>query len=212
MQNFGTKVAAQSKFYLICVRKKDSMFSLDNFINDCKKSVTQDSSHLAVKENIERAISSPKEILKELGEPKKSGVKKLYVSDTLTILNLVWAPMMTIMPHNHQMWAVIGIYSGREDNTFWRRIEDKNDGRIEAAGAKNLGVGDVTPLGKDIIHSVTNPIPRFSAALHVYGGNFFQTPRSEGDAETLVEKNYDVEKNLFLFKKFDQNFIENKMK
>ena len=65
MQNFGTKVAAQSKFYLICVRKKGSMFSLDNFINDCKKSVTQDSSHLAVKENIERAISSPKEILKE---------------------------------------------------------------------------------------------------------------------------------------------------
>ena len=27
---------------------------------------------------------------------------------------------MTIMPHNHQMWAVIGVYTGREDNIFWR--------------------------------------------------------------------------------------------
>jgi len=27
---------------------------------------------------------------------------------------------MTIMPDNHRMWAVIGIYTGREDNIFWR--------------------------------------------------------------------------------------------
>jgi predicted metal-dependent enzyme (double-stranded beta helix superfamily) len=28
---------------------------------------------------------------------------------------------MSIMPHNHTMWAVIGIYSGVEDNIFGRR-------------------------------------------------------------------------------------------
>ena len=43
---------------------------------------------------------------------------------------------MTIMPHNHEMWAVIGIYTGREDNMFWRRVEGAPDGHIEAAGAK----------------------------------------------------------------------------
>jgi predicted metal-dependent enzyme (double-stranded beta helix superfamily) len=32
--------------------------------------------------------------------------------------NVVWAPKMTIMPHNHCMWAVIGVYTGREDNIF----------------------------------------------------------------------------------------------
>ena len=186
------------------------MFSLDNFIDDCKKAIRKDSSHFSIKEHVARAVYTPNEVLTELGEPIKSGVTKLYVSKHLTILNLVWAPMMTIMPHNHEMWAVIGIYSGREDNMFWRRIKDENDGRIEAAGAKNLGSGDVTPLGKDIIHSVTNPLPRFSAALHVYGGNFFETPRSEWDAETLVEKNYNVEKNLFLFEQFNQRFKEDK--
>ena len=72
-------------------------------------------------------------------------------------------------------------------------------GRVEAAGAQALGVGDCVPLGPDIIHSVTNPIPRLTAALHVYGGDFFADGRSEWDAETLREKPYDVEKNMRLF-------------
>ena len=96
------------------------------------------------------------------------------------------------------MWAVIGIYSGREDNVFWRRT-DQPDGLIEAAGAKSLCVGDVTPLGKDIIHSVTNPIPKFSGAIHVYGGDFFNAPhRSEWDAEQLKERDYNSENNEFI--------------
>jgi predicted metal-dependent enzyme (double-stranded beta helix superfamily) len=41
------------------------------------------------------------------------------------------------MPHNHQMWAVIGVYTGREDNIFWRRIPG-GGGRLEAAGARAL--------------------------------------------------------------------------
>lgn len=28
----------------------------------------------------------------------------------------------SLFPHDHQMSAVIGIYSGREDNIFWSRI------------------------------------------------------------------------------------------
>ena len=103
------------------------------------------------------------------------------------------------MPHNHLMWAVIGIYTGREDNIFWRRLPDEDGGRIKAAGAKSLGERDVEPLGRDIIHTVTNPLPRFTGAIHVYGGDFFATSRSEWDPETLLEQRYDMEKNLRLF-------------
>jgi predicted metal-dependent enzyme (double-stranded beta helix superfamily) len=106
---------------------------------------------------------------------------------------------MTISPHNHAMWAVIGIYTGREDNIFWRRIADETDGRIEAAGAMALAAGDAVPLGRDIIHSVTNPLPRLTGALHVYGGDFFNIERSEWDPETLREQRYDVAKNMRLF-------------
>ena len=106
---------------------------------------------------------------------------------------------MTLLPHNHQMWAVIGLYTGREDNIFWRRRRGDENGRVEAAGAKALSAKECTPLGKDIIHSVTNPIPRLTGAIHIYGGDFFNEPRSEWNAETLVEVPYDVEKTLRLF-------------
>ena len=106
---------------------------------------------------------------------------------------------MTVMPHNHEMWAVIGIYGGREDNIFWRRIKDDPDGHIEAAGAKSMSTGDVTPMGKDIIHSVTNPIPKLTGAIHVYGGDFFEAERSEWDAESLTEQPYDIERVKAMF-------------
>ena len=71
----------------------------------------------------------------------------------------------------------------------------------EAAGAEALSAGDVAPLGKDIVHSVTNPIPRLTGALHVYGGNFFADGRSEWDPETLSEQPYDMQGNMQLFEK-----------
>ena len=39
----------------------------------------------------------------------------------LTVLNVVWAPGMVLPPHDHRMWAAIGIYAGQEDNEFFRR-------------------------------------------------------------------------------------------
>ena len=84
---------------------------------------------------------------------------------------------MTITPHDHRMWAVIGLYTGREDNIFWRRIKGDPQGQVEAAGARALCVGDAEPLGQNVIHSVTNPIPRLTGAIHVYGGDFFAAER-----------------------------------
>ena len=91
---------------------------------------------------------------------------------------------------------MIGLYGGREDNIFWRRLPD---GRVEAAGAKALATRDCTVLGRDVVHSVTNPIPRLTGALHVYGGDFFAAERSEWDAETLAERRYDSARVRRLF-------------
>jgi len=109
------------------------------------------------------------------------------------------------MPHNHKVWAVIGVYEGREDNIFWRRLKSPDNNKIEAAGAKSIGAGEVASLGKDLIHSVSNPISRFTRAIHVYGGNFFEIERSEWEPMTLTERPYDVVKNLGLFE--DENAI-----
>jgi predicted metal-dependent enzyme (double-stranded beta helix superfamily) len=130
-------------------------------------------------------------VLKALGEPSRAEMQTLYRASDLTILNVIWAPWMTLLPHNHQMWAVIGIYTGREDNIFWRRVPGSQAGQVEAAGARALREKDAEPLGRDIIHSVTNPIPRLTGAIHVYGGDFFGVPRSEWDAESLHEQRCD---------------------
>ena len=175
------------------------MFDLDRFVADCREANAENDAHKAIQELAARAVSDPRALMQGLGEPQRAGVGKLFHSDELTVLNVIWGPQMTLMPHNHEMWAVIGVYTGREDNIFWRRLPERGDGKVRAAGAKELCVGDVAPLGRDIIHSVTNPIPRMSGAIHIYGGDFFETPRSEWDPETLVEGSYDVEKNMRLF-------------
>jgi predicted metal-dependent enzyme (double-stranded beta helix superfamily) len=175
------------------------MFDLKRFLAECEMAVQENDRHVAVKEIVARAVSDPVAVLKALGEPSGGGIQALHHSSALTVLNVVWPPKMTIMPHNHTMWAVIGVYTGREDNIFWRRLDGGDGRRIEAAGAKALSEKDAAPLGRDIIHSVTNPIPRLTGAIHVYGGDFFAAERSEWDPETLREQRFDVERARRLF-------------
>ena len=173
------------------------MFDVDAFIDTCRRAGAANGS-AGVVDVVAEVVSAPAQILKILGEPRRAGVEVLHRSPQLTVLNLVWGPLRLQLQVNHAMWAVIGIYGGREDNIFWRRLPD-GSGRIEAAGAKALGDRDVTPLGRDIIHSVVNPIARLTGAIHVYGGDFFGIPRSEWDPERLTERPYDVAKTLALF-------------
>ena len=102
---------------------------------------------------------------------------------------------MTMHPHNHLMWAIIGIYGGQEDNTFYKRATDG----LEITSAKRLVTGDAAPLGVPVIHSVHNPLDKITAAIHVYGGDFFNTPRSEWNPETHQEHPYDVEHTKRVF-------------
>lgn len=174
-------------------------FELEVFVDNCITALKNVNPARSVSDLVEEAISNPESFMRVVGKPERAGINKLYVSETLTIANVVWAPKMTLLPHNHNMWAVIGVYKGREDNIFWRRIKDDKNNRIEAAGAKSLATGDVTILGKNIIHSVTNPTSILTGAIHVYDGNFFEKERSEWNPLDLEEKPYDIEKNLALF-------------
>ncbi len=180
------------------------MFQKDRFVEDCKLAVGE--GQKAVRELVLEAVADPSGIVSELGEPTKAGVYPLYHADDLTVINFVWAPCMTLLPHNHNMIAVIGIYSGREDNIFWRRIDDGvGNGTgpgIEAAGADSMGPGRVATMGRDIIHSVANPITKLTSAIHVYGGDFFNPPepRSQWDHESLVEQPWDMDHTRAVFR------------
>lgn len=184
-----------------------TMFDFDRFTEDCRTALSERAALSAVQEVIARAIDRPGEVIAALGEPSRAEIQTLYRSPELTILNVIWGPWMTILPHNHNMWAAIGVYTGREDNILWRRLPDTPDGRIEAAGAKALCQRNTLPLGPDIIHSVNNPIGRLTGAIHVYGGDFFDVPRSEWDPERLTEQPRDVERTMALFEDNNRRYL-----
>src|SRR6266700_470145 len=167
------------------------MFDWDQFVADLRAALAEQSRQ-ALKEVVARAVSDPASLLREIGEPEKAAVQVLHQAPDLTVLNVVWAPKQVTLPHDHRMSAVIGMYGGREDNMFWRRVPNPAKFEIEVAGGAALGNGDVTILGRDVIHSVVNPLAKISGAIHVYDGDFLAIQRSMWDAETLVEQPYDI--------------------
>jgi hypothetical protein len=100
-----------------------AMFEKERFIEECRAALKESDARAAIRELVARAVSDPAQIARTLGEPKRAGVETIYQADDLTILNLCWGPGMVFKPHDHRMWAVIGIYGGRERNIFYRRGE-----------------------------------------------------------------------------------------
>lgn len=185
------------------------MFKKDLFIEACEMSVLEGQG--AIRELVTEAVRDPAGIVAELGEPSKPGVEVLYHTPQVTVINFIWSPCMTLCPHDHRIFAVIGLYGGREDNVFWRRISEQGSeesAMIEAAGALSMGPGEVATLGVDIIHSVANPLTKLSSAIHVYGGDFFEPPkpRHQWDHETLIEQPWRMEDTRAVFRAAEIRF------
>lgn len=164
------------------------MLDLDHFIADCRAALGKASPELAIRELLERAVADPSQVEAAVGPPRLGQIAPLHQSAELSIFNVVWPPGMSIFPHDHRMWALIGLYGGREDNTFYRRTV----GGLATAGGKQIEAREATLLGKAIIHSVTNPLRSFTGAIHIYGGDFVNTPRSQWAADTFEEGPYDM--------------------
>ena len=159
---------------------------VDELVAGCVEAVAEQDRHLALREVLERAVADD-QLINSLIRPE-GGLNNLYASSELTVLNVIWPPNISLYPHDHRMWAAIGIYRGREDNAFYRR----QGATIVESGGKTLSEGDVQFLGDDAIHGVHNPARDYTGAIHVYGGDFFEVPRSQWDAVTLEEAPYDV--------------------
>src|SRR5262245_53254500 len=126
------------------------MFDKDQFIADCRAALNGDRASRNVREVVARAVSDPGAVIGALGEPKAGGIQPIHRSPELTIINVLWPAHMVVMPHNHSMWAVIGVYGGREDNMLWRRRTDAAD-KVEAHGAIALSTKDAQAFGPELI-------------------------------------------------------------
>ncbi len=173
------------------------MFDVDTFIEACRTALNDPTPHPAVKEVVERAVSEPDAVASVLGPFHEGGVHTLHRSDDLTVLNIVWPPYINLFPHDHRMWAVIGVYGGQEDNTFYRRREGGVG--LDAINGQSLTSKDVIALGDKVVHSVKNPSRPLTAAIHVYGGDFFATARSGWEDEESAERPWDPDQLMLAF-------------
>jgi predicted metal-dependent enzyme (double-stranded beta helix superfamily) len=173
------------------------MFDKDRFIEDCLAALRDRNPQGYVQELVREAVRTPGEVEAALGTPAGAGITTIHRSDELTILNVVWAPLMNIYPHDHRTWAVIGIYGGQEDNTFYRR--QKEGKGLEKVNGRSLSEEDALSLGPDVIHAVANPRRAYTGALHVYGGDFFAIERSEWESPAAPEQPYSVDHAMAAF-------------
>ena len=153
------------------------MFDVDDLIARCLEANTEREPRRAIHEVLDRTMARPDEVAAAF-EPQEGGLTLLHNTDDLTVLHVVWAPGMELYPHDHRMWAAIGIDTGQEDNAFYRRSEPGATTLTESGG-RSLATGDTIVLGTETIHGVANPLRRLIGAIHVYGVDFVHRPRSQ---------------------------------
>src|SRR5262245_52725857 len=90
---------------IVSSERRPLMFNLDNFISDCRSSLTDPTPHLAIKEILARAVASASDVEAALGTPREAKFTPLHHARDLTILNITWTPGMEAYPHDHRMWA-----------------------------------------------------------------------------------------------------------
>jgi predicted metal-dependent enzyme (double-stranded beta helix superfamily) len=181
------------------------MFDIDAFIDACLAARADPEPRGAIKAVLQDTMSRPEEVA-DAFRPTEGGLTLLHNTAELTVLHVVWAPHMQLYPHDHRMWAAIGIYAGQEDNAFYRRVADERRTLTESGG-KELTTGDVLVLGDDTVHSVYNPRDSLTGAIHVYGGDFVKQPRSQWGPGPREERPYDMDVTLRQFSEANEAWL-----
>lgn len=168
-------------------------FDQDTFVADCLAALAEgDRAPAAVRGVLDRTVADAERLTSAIGDPVHlPSMTTWYRSDELTVLHLVWPPAADLAPHDHGMWAAIGLYGGREDNHFYRRDDS---GRILPAGGRTMLPTDVAGLGPDVVHRVVNPTKEWTGAIHVYGGDYFAASRTSWSQNDFTPRPFDAEK------------------
>ncbi|NKB56842.1 MAG: hypothetical protein GKS00_10950 [Alphaproteobacteria bacterium] len=168
------------------------MVDLDAFVDDCKSALASDDPVAAVEGLVRDVIADPEALHSAFGERitgKSLRDRIIFHDDELTVVQIATVPGLQSPVHNHNMWAVIGVYDGEEHNAFF----EETDGTLKQTGERLLKSGDVAVLAPKTIHAIDNPIERKSNAIHVYGGNLVaRTGRSMWNPRTQEREDYEI--------------------
>lgn len=168
------------------------MFNLDTFVAKCQAALESPGPSAVVETLVREAVTDPdglKAAFAATANAKSLSDRAIVRCDTLTVLDVANGVGLITPAHDHQMWAVIGVYDGEEQNVFYREGENG----LEQVGERLLRNGEVAVLDEHTIHAISNPLPHKSYAIHVYGGDLVNRPgRSIWNPHTLARESYDI--------------------
>jgi predicted metal-dependent enzyme (double-stranded beta helix superfamily) len=148
---------------------------IDELIEGCRDAATTQDPVTAVMEVLGAFLHQPN-LEHQLGPADRSTYEALYRGNDLLVLHGVVPPTpKPVDPHDHRMWAVVGVYFGQEDNQLFARTDDA---ALEPIEQFSLRAGELRPLDASTIHSVQASGGGYLGAVHVYGGDLFGAPRS----------------------------------
>ncbi|MEO8697548.1 MAG: hypothetical protein ABI658_28870 [Acidimicrobiales bacterium] len=166
------------------------MFSIEVFVERCRGALQSDDPSGTVAALLRDALQDRAEVATAIHEWRAEGGSPygaLHRARDLTILHASVTPGFESPRHNHTMWAVIGVFEGEEDNTFYERGEH---GIVEI-GRTSITAGEARVLAPDVIHRIANLTPRTLHAIHVYGGDLLGTERAMWDEQSGEERRFD---------------------
>ena len=111
-----------------------SDFSLTEFIAESEQIVRAYSAESDVMRRIkpllEKLLSNPS-LPADAFAPRKDrfAMNLIYMpkDEVFSIVGGVWKPGQTTPIHDHLTWALIGVYSGEERESLYRRLDDESD-------------------------------------------------------------------------------------
>ena len=148
---------------------------ITELIDGCREAAEGDTPTRDVAELVAAFVHQP-HLPRHLRAGDRSTYEALYRGEDILVLHGVVPPTPEpVAPHDHRMWAVIGVYQGLEHNELFVRAEG---GGLDSVDRFTVGAGDVRTLDPSTIHSVQARGDRYLGAIHVYGGDLFGTPCS----------------------------------
>ena len=166
-------------------------FSLQQFIASCRAAPGVQ----AVAALMREAVQDPEAISAALAATP--GDRVLHQTSQLTVLNVVVPAGYRSPPHDHSIWAIVGIYEGQEDNVFYRNLGD----RLAESERHEVRAPGVLVLGGTTIHAISNPLAKPTRGLHVYGGHLDTAPRSLWDPDTFAQAPFTREHAMVISKR-----------
>ena len=169
------------------------MFDLQKFLDACRGSLNDPDPAKTVKKLVSEAISDPTAVqnaFAQAHEAERQGpITFASRHSTLSVADVTTPPGLRSPAHNHNMWAVIGVYEGQEHNRFY----SFDGGTLRQNGECLLEEGDVIVLGREAIHAIANPLQSSSSAIHVYGGDLVERGgRSMWNPHTSEREDYEI--------------------